>query len=86
MDKEKSMILPPSESLTETVDNFNNFFQQKVENIRENITKDRSEYFSTNNSDFSGEKLCVFAPATIEEIAKILKDTQFKSSSVFLSL
>lgn len=80
MDKEKDLVLPPSESLADTVENFNQYFQDKIDRIRSKFSNNDREFNS--DSMFAGPRLSEFAPATIEEIKKILNDTEFKSSSI----
>ena len=78
MDKDKTLILPPNESLQKTVDNFNNYFQDKIDKIRSNFKPSRKE--STQNN-FLGHTLTTFEPTTIEELMEIIKGTEIKSSA-----
>ena len=83
LDHDKSLTLPPSDSLKDTVDKFNSFFQNKIETIRSNFKhKEVSAMSSSNDAAFTGEKLSSFEPTTVQEIEEILKDIQIKSSSV----
>ena len=83
MDKDQSLKLPPSDSLKETVDKFNDFFQQKVELIRGKFDVERNRLFTeSNQASYTGPELSTFDPTTIDEISEILKDTGFKSSSI----
>ena len=80
LDKDNSLPLPPTDDLKQCVDDFNNFFQMKIDGIRSKIgnhTEDPSSY-----NKFNGSKLETFSPTTVDEISEILKDTEFKSSSV----
>ena len=78
MDKDKTLILPPNESLQKTVDDFNNYFQDKIDKIRSNFKPSRKE--STQNN-FLGHTLTTFEPTTIEELMEIIKGTEIKSSA-----
>ena len=82
LDKEKTITLPPSENLKETVDKFNDFFQEKIERIRNNFSPQNSNDYPSKSQTFIGKELQDFAPATIEEIEKILRDTELKTASV----
>jgi hypothetical protein len=83
MDKEKTLTLPPSESLKETVDNFNNFFQDKITRIRNNFPpRNSNSSESSTKTSFVGQELDELAPTTLDEIEEILRDTDLKSSSV----
>ena len=79
-DKEKDLILPSSESIQEIADDFNNYFQEKIDLIRCNFKE--SDFSEFSNIKFSGEYLSDFRPATVEEISEILKDCDLKTSSV----
>ena len=82
MDKDKSLVLPPSESLKDTVDNFNNFFQEKITSIRSRFKDPGDNSPSVGHQGFNGAKLSTFAPASIDEIQDILKESGFKTSSI----
>ena len=81
MDKDQDLVLPPGDSLVETVENFNQFFQEKINTIRSKFTKHSTNDYTSRNA-YHGTGLCDFAPATIEEISTILRDCEFKSSSM----
>jgi hypothetical protein len=81
MDKDKELILPPSESLADTVENFNQYFEEKIDKIRSRFSDNNHHDQTDPESIFKGQCLSEFAPATIDEIKNILSDTEFKSSS-----
>ena len=81
LDKEEGLTLPPSDSIKEVVDDFNNYFVTKVENIRSKFPCNDYEKIDSAPS-FKGEILTSFAPASEEEILSILKETEMKTSSV----
>ena len=79
LDKEKGLTLPPSDSIKEVVDKFNDYFVNKVENIRSQFPNvDKHDSAPT----FKGEVLASFTPTSEEEIMSILKETELKTSSV----
>ena len=82
MDKDEKLILPPTESLKEVVDNFNNFFQEKIESIRSSFPPNVSHDQRESDDIYSGDKMATFEPTTLSEIEEILKSTEFKSSTV----
>jgi len=78
LDHEKTLTLPPTESLQECVDDFNTYFNEKIVNIRKSFSpvphqETRAEH------EFVGKHLSDFDLATVEEIAEILKETTMKS-------
>ena len=81
LDQEKNLVLPPSENLKDTVDSFNNYFEDKITRIRKKFPPQNTQKHSSKN-EFSGNKLSDFIPTTLDEIDEILKDTDFKSSTV----
>ena len=82
LDKEKVLPLPPTENLKECVDNFNRFFQEKVENIRKNFKLPMLSTKPHASDEFSGSLLQNFKPASISEIDDILSKIEFKTSTV----
>ena len=79
IDTEESLVLPSTESVAETVESFNNYFQEKIDKIRSNfaIPEPDDEVYK----HFSGCHLSQFEPTTIAEIKEILKESGFKCSS-----
>ncbi len=79
LDQEKSLTLPPSESIKDTVDNFNTYFQDKIKAIHDSFNRTS---FSNDTPQYNGEKLTEFKPTSIEELDEILKSAEVKSSSM----
>jgi hypothetical protein len=79
MDKDTTLTLPPTDSLKDTVDNFNNYFQEKIENIRKKFPE-HTTAATPPECTFQGNIMADFTPASIDEIRDILKDADFKSS------
>ena len=65
IDTEESLVLPSTESVAETVESFNNYFQEKIDKIRSNfaIPEPDDEVYK----HFSGCHLSQFEPTTIAE-------------------
>lgn len=82
LDNEKTLTLPPSDSLAETVENFNNYFQDKISNIRSKFTSSQVDIGYRPSQTFSYAKLEEFRPTTMDELEMILNETEFKSSTV----
>jgi hypothetical protein len=78
MDKDKTLILPPNESLQQTVEDFNNYFQDKVDKIRSGFNGNQE---SDTEHNIPGCTLTTFEPTTVEEVKEILKDIEIKSST-----
>ena len=72
-------MLPSSESLKDTVENFNIYFQEKIKAIRNNFDHVDSD---DQLPSYCGEKLAEFSPTTIEELEEIIKASEIKSSSI----
>ena len=81
LDKEKTLALPPSDSLKETVDNFNSYFQDKISHIRSKFTSSEASNIYSSKT-FLGTKLEKFAPTIVDELEEILKNIEFKSSTL----
>ena len=79
LDRDKSIVLPSSESLKDTVENFNIYFQEKIKAIRNNFDHVDSD---DQLPSYCGEKLAEFSPTTIEELEEIIKASEIKSSSI----
>ena len=74
--EDSSNILPSTEDLQQTVDQFNSFFDEKIEKIRQSFPKEKTP---TMTNLFQGSKLFDFAPTTSEELKDILKKIEIKS-------
>ena len=77
IDNEATVTLPPSESMQETVNNFNTYFTEKIDNIRKSLPHTSPQV----DNSFQGEKLYDFEPVTMAELDEILKETNIKSCS-----
>ena len=74
-----SRSLPQHENATSLADQFNNFYSEKVQQIRKKIPKsnfDMQKYSTT----FTGIPLFSFKPATVAELQEILKTSGIKTS------
>ena len=81
LDQDKSLVLPPGESLPDTVEKFNQFFQDKITKIRQNF-KEIQETPLPSDQNQPKAVLESFRPTTADEIHEILKDITIKSSTV----
>ena len=80
LDQEKCLALPSDLSLPETVNEFNKFFTEKIDKIRDSFPgKDACH---ANPNSFSGSLLSEFRPATISEIVSVLDEFGVKTSSI----
>ena len=80
LDQEKCLALPSDLSLPETVNEFNKFFTEKIDKIRDSFPgKDACH---ANPISFSGSLLSEFRPATISEIVSVLDEFGVKTSSI----
>ena len=73
IDNEATVTLPPSESMQETVNNFNTYFTEKIDNIRKSLPHTSPQV----DNSFQGEKLYDFEPVTMTELDEILRETLF---------
>ena len=81
LDHDKSLVLPPTDSLPETVNKFNQYFQDKIIKIRQNF-KESPEIPRESDSNHCKTVLENFQPTTVDEITEVLKDAALKTSSV----
>ena len=81
LDQSSNLTLPPADSLQIIVDQFNDFFLEKIEKIRENFPSDNSTVPDCHQQTPSFAKLTDFEPTTIEEIRTVLKDCDIKAST-----
>ena len=80
LDKNKSSgVLPHHDSPIELANNFNNFYLNKVQKLRDDIP---SSSHNTNHADptFNGTRLESFRPTTVPELRMILKKSGIKTS------
>ena len=63
MDRDTSPALPPKDSIQQTVDEFNHYFQEKIENIRKGFQPSCS---NEEPNKFIGNALNDFEPTTVE--------------------
>ena len=82
LDHSSNLTLPPADSLQNIVDQFNKFFLEKIEKIRENFPEsDSSAEPDGSNEVPKFTKLTDFEPTTIDEIREVLKDSDIKTST-----
>ena len=79
LDNEDSLTLPPRESLQDTVEEFNKFFSDKIDAIRQSFPDGRDRLTPLLDSSFSRHKLTEFQMTNEEELREILKSTTIKS-------
>lgn len=78
-DKDKSLgVLPSHDDSKELADKFNEYYLNKVKQIRNKIPS--TNYNISNVSDFCGVPLDFFRPTTVQEISEILKVSGIKTS------
>ena len=83
LDKNKSSTTLPqfSDKPDHLANRFNSFYTEKVNNIREKIpTIDSSANFNSDQFNFGGTTLNVFAPVTVEEFKCIIKGKPIKAA------
>ena len=82
LDHSSNLTLPPADSLQNIVDQFNKFFLEKIEKIRENFPEsDSSAEPDSSNEVPKFTKLTDFEPTTIDEIREVLKESDIKTST-----
>ena len=79
LDRESELTLLSSKDLQETVNAFNKFFEEKVENIRTSLPETQRNLSSLI---FCGSKLNEFLEVKISEVEDILKDSGIKTSFI----
>ena len=85
LDQSSSATLPPSDSLQDIVDQFNDFFTSKIEKIRENFPQCNSPTNSIPADSYNGcSKLTDFEPTSIEEIREILRNQILRHQPMIL--
>ena len=80
LDQCPEAALPPSETIQNVVNDFNNFFTDKIDKIHEAFPKENSTATFTKTND-QCPKLTSFEPTTVGEIKDILKENKIKTSS-----
>ena len=78
MDNENSLTLPANENLQTTVDEFNSFFTNKIQKIRDSFPRS-SHSADSYQEQYCGIPLFSFTPTTPAEIKSILTDITIKS-------
>lgn len=79
LDKKKKRILPAHTDPVKLANEFNHYYVEKIEKIRNTIPKN-SSYVSVMKK-FDGEKLSVFEPTTDEELKLIIRKYGVKASA-----
>ena len=79
LDQDGPSPLPPSGSIAELCESFNNFFQEKIKAIRKTFgtTEDAEEY-----DTFHGKYLSEFRETNVAEISSIIQSSEFKTSAI----
>ena len=83
--KEQSQSLPEHDSLAKLTESFNEFFIQKISLIRESLEAKQTVQHPLENNDCLPEgttTLCVFEPASLDEIHKLVISSPTKSCSL----
>ena len=82
LDKSKHLrILPSFDNATNLANKFNNFYKDKVSDIRNNLPPANSSLPESYNISFNGTTLESFRPTTVEELRSIIKSNKIKTSS-----
>ena len=76
-DKSKSSALPQHDNAGELANNFNNFYIDKVSNLRSNIPVTNS---TTSIHQYNGIMLDSFVPTTVIELRAIIKESGIKTA------
>ena len=80
LDNDAALKLPPTESLQDTVEEFNTFFNEKIKAIRKTFPDSTlTEDPEANAPADIGHKLCEFEKTSVEELRDILKSVDIKS-------
>ena len=81
LDKPSDIVIPPNESLQKIVDEFNNYFYNKIVDIRKNFPS--CDHPPPQSTNFNGHNstLTNFDLTTIEELKEIIKHSSVKTSS-----
>ncbi len=82
LDRDKNLVLPSTDSLKETVENFNTYFENKIKAIRENLSNYGQSFTATESATYKGHKLSEFSPTNSEELEDIITNCEIKSSSL----
>ena len=79
LDKSKERVLPSYTEPVGLANRFNDFFIEKVNKIRNSIPtpKDSVNQYSR---PFNSEKLCIFRPASCDEVHSVIKEFGMKTS------
>ena len=77
LDKNTERILPAHTDPKELANDFNQYYIDKIDKLRETIPPTNEQM---NGVKFKGTKLEAFAPTTIEEVRKIIKEHGIKTS------
>ena len=81
LDEKDAEVLPSHTDPVELANDFNKYYIQKIEKLRESIPQNDEEEAIEEGTKFVGEKLNVFAPTSIEELKEIISESGMKTSS-----
>ena len=80
LDKRDERVLPTYTDPVQLANEFNHYYVDKIENLRKSIPQTKEPMIIQPKS-FDGEKLNHFAPTTVEEVKRIIKESGMKTSS-----
>lgn len=80
LDQLPSVTLPPVETIQNAVNNFNNFFIDKIDKIHASFPKEAGNQ-EPSCETFKGTLLSSFEPTSISEITEIIKESKIKTST-----
>ena len=80
LDKKDERVLPTHTDPVQLANEFNHFYVDKIEKLRKSIPQTK-EPMIIEPKRFDGEKLNQFAPTTVDEVKRIIKEAGMKTSS-----
>ena len=79
MDRTKTVVLPECDDTAKLAAEFNNFFIEKIQKIRDTFPENNSS-FNRKQQHYGGDVLSSFLPCTIDEIREIVAESGVKCS------
>ena len=80
LDKTSKKRLPHCTDAAKLANEFNNYYVEKIEKLRQTIPKNANNYHD-EIKQFEGEKLAEFEPTTDEELKEIIAKYGVKASA-----